>query len=201
MSLTATRKPYPPFAEAIWPHIDRRGEIVLILIGSWLVALTAQLVVPLWPVPITGQTFGVLLVGAILGSKRGALALLTYLAQGAIGLPVFAGGTGGIARFMGPTGGYLIGFIIAAFVVGWLSEQGWDRRFTTTVLAMLIGNMVIYACGIPRLATFVGWETVLKVGLFPFVVGDLLKIILAAVTLPQAWAWANIKSTKGSTSR
>jgi len=113
-----------------------------------------------------------------------------------MGLPVFAGGTGGLARLTGPTGGYLIGFVIAAFVVGRLSEKGWDRRFTTTAMAMLIGNAVIYALGLPRLAAFVGWEAVLKVGLFPFIPGDLLKIILAAVALPQAWTWVNARDMK-----
>jgi len=195
MNLTASEKPYPSFVEVVWPRIDWKREIILILVSSWLVALTAQLIIPLQPVPITGQTFGVLLVGALLGSKRGAFALLIYLAQGAVGLPVFAGGASGVARFVGPTGGYLVGFVLAGFVVGWLSERGWDRRFTTTALAMLIGNAVIYACGLPRLAAFVGWEAVLKAGLFPFVAGDLLKILLAAVALPRAWAWVNNRNT------
>jgi biotin transport system substrate-specific component len=193
MSPMANERTCPSFAEFIWPQIDRKREIVLILVSSWLVALTAQIVIPLQPVPITGQTFGVLLIGALLGRKRGTLALLTYLAQGGMGLPVFAGGTGGLARLAGPTGGYLIGFVVAAFVVGWLSEKGWDRRFTTTAIAMLIGNAVIYALGLPWLAAFVGWEAVLRVGLFPFIGGDLLKVILAAVALPQVWTWANAK--------
>ena len=196
MSHIVSERPYSSFVEIIWPQIDRKREVVLILVSSWLVALSAQIVIPLQPVPITGQTFGVLLVGALLGSRRGALTALTYLAQGAMGLPVFAGGTGGLARLTGPTGGYLIGFVIAAFVVGRLSEKGWDRRFTTTAMAMLIGNAVIYALGLPRLAAFVGWEAVLKVGLFPFIPGDLLKIILAAVALPQAWTWVNARDMK-----
>jgi biotin transporter BioY len=110
-----------------------------------------------------------------------------------LGLPVFAGGMGGLARLAGPTGGYLISFIIAAFVVGWLSEKGWHRRFTTTAISMLIGNAAIYTLGLPWLAAFVGWEAVLKVGFFPFVPGDLLKIILAAVTLPLTWTWMNAR--------
>ncbi len=193
MSLTAGEKTYSSFAEVIWPQIDRRREFFLILASSWMVALAAQIVVPLQPVPVTGQTLCVLLVGAVLGSRRGALAVLTYLAQGAMGLPVFAGGTGGLARFAGPTGGYLIGFVVAAFVVGWLSEQGWNRRFATTAVSMLVGNAVIYAFGLPWLAIFLGWEAVLNAGFFPFVPGDLFKIVLAAVALPQAWAWVNAR--------
>ena len=191
MSLTTSASTYPSLVEIIWPRIDRRREILLIAFGSWLVALSAQITIPLWPVPVTGQTFGVLLVGALLGSRRGAMAVLAYLVQGAAGLPVFAGGAGGFARLAGPSGGYLAGFITAAFVVGWLSERGWDRNFTTTALSMLVGNAVIYAAGLPWLAVFVGWEAVLTAGLFPFVPGDLLKVILAAVALPQAWRWVN----------
>jgi len=187
MSLITNDRTYPSFAEAIWPHLDRKREIALILASSWLVALTAQITIPLRPVPITGQTFGVLLAGALLGSRRGTWALVAYLAQGAMGLPVFAGGAGGLARFTGPTAGYLAGFVVSAFVVGRLSEMGWDRRFLTTAMSMLIGNAVIYALGLPWLATFVGGEAVLKAGLFPFVPGDLLKIILAAMALPRVW--------------
>lgn len=194
MNLTATRKTYPSFVEAVWPKSNLKREIALVLVSSWLIALTAQVVIPLQPVPITGQTFGVLLVGALLGSKRGAITALVYLIQGVMGLPVFAGGTAGVGKLAGPTGGYLIGFVVAAFAVGWLSERGWDRRFTTTAISMLIGNAAIYALGLPWLATFVGWESVLKVGLFPFILGDLLKVILAAVALPQAWAWVSVKS-------
>lgn len=196
MSLAASERAYPSLVEVIWPRIGLRREIVLILVSSWLIALSAQVVIPIRPVPITGQTFGVLLVGALLGSKRGALAVLVYLAQGAMGLPIFAGGMGGAARLAGPTGGYLIGFIIAAFAVGWLSEKGWNRGFTATVISMVIGTAAIYAFGLPWLATFVGWESVLKVGLFPFLPGDLLKVILAAAALPRVWTWATARGVK-----
>lgn len=114
--------------------------------------------------------------------------MLAYLAQGAMGLAVFASGTAGFASLAGPKGGHLIGFIIAAFVVGWLGERSGDRRFTTTAISMLIGDAVIYALGLLWLAAFVRWEAVLKVGLFPFIPGDLVKVILAAVTLRRAWA-------------
>src|SRR5687768_13758188 len=122
------------YADVLRPAERTRAlayDILLILGGSLLLALSAQIVVQKVPVPITGQTFAVLLVGALLGSRRGGLSLLTYLLEGAAGLPFFAGGTGGIAKLTGPTGGYLIGFMVAAFAVGLLAERGWDRRVET----------------------------------------------------------------------
>jgi len=176
------------FVETIWPQIGLAREITLVLIGSWLIALLSQMEIPLYPVPITAQTLGVLLTAALLGSHRGTFAVLSYLGQGALGLPFFAGGTAGFTRLTGPTGGYLVGFVVAAYVVGWLSERGWDRRFATAAVAMLIGNVIIYAFGLPWLANFVEWETVLKVGLFPFILGDLLKVCWAALALSGIWA-------------
>jgi biotin transport system substrate-specific component len=127
------------------------------------------------------------MVGVLLGSRRGSLALLTYLAEGAMGLPVLAGGAAGLARLTGPTGGYLIGFVAAAFLVGWLAERGWDRRPETTLLAMVLGNVIIYAFGLPWLARFVGAGQVLAMGLWPFLPGDLGKILLATALLPWGW--------------
>jgi len=164
-------------------------DAALIVGGSLFVALSAQVAIPLpfSPVPITGQTLAVLLVGALLGSRRGGLSLLTYLAEGAAGLPVYAGGTGGLVPLMGPTGGYLAGFVVAAFVTGLLAERGWDRHFVTTVLAMVLGNIVIYAFGLPWLAHFVGGAAVFALGLLPFLPGDIIKIIIAAILLPGGW--------------
>lgn len=173
--------------DAAWPKKGRRRLAFLVVAGSVLIALLAQLEIPLQPVPITGQTFGVLLVGALLGSRLGAVTVLTYLAWGAIGLPVFAGGISGLAHLVGPTGGYLVGFVGAAFLVGWLAEHGWDRRILTTAVAMLLGTILIYLPGIAWLSRFVGWDRVLELGLAPFVLGDLLKVALAALALPLAW--------------
>jgi biotin transport system substrate-specific component len=158
--------------------------------GSLLVALSAQVAIPLpfSPVPITGQTLAALLIGALLGRQLGAYALLLYLAEGAIGLPVFAGGGIGLARLAGPTGGFLAGLVVAAYLVGFLAERGWDRRPATTVLAMLFGNIVIYAFGLTWLARFLGASQVLAAGLLPFIPGDLLKLALAAALLPSGWA-------------
>jgi biotin transport system substrate-specific component len=160
----------------------------LVLGGSLLVALTAQIAVrlPFSPVPITAQTLAVLLVGALLGSRRGAWSMLAYLGQGLIGLPVFATGASGPAYVLGPTGGYLLGFVAAAYLTGWLAERGWDRRIGTALLAMLIGNAAIYALGLPWLSIYAGTHT-LALGLLPYLAGDALKLALAAAALPGGW--------------
>lgn len=161
----------------------------LVLGASLAVALCSQVEIhlPGNPVPITGQTFAVLLTGALLGSRRGGLALLAYLAQGAAGLPVFAGGAGGTAHLLGPTGGYLLGFVAAAALVGWLAERGWDRTPWLTAAAMILGNLVIYAFGVTRLSVFVGAPQAVPLGLVPFIPGDLIKVGLAAGLLPAGW--------------
>lgn len=187
-------------ADIVFPGALRRSrvqqvaaDVLLILGGSLFTALMARITIPLpfTPVPITGQTLAVLLTGAALGSRRGALSMAAYVLEGALGLPVFAGGTAGLKRLTGPTGGYLIGFIAAAFVIGWLAERGWDRRPLSTALAMLIGNAVIYLFGLPWLALFLGGfsgpKGALMLGLLPFIPGDLLKLALAAFLLPSAW--------------
>lgn len=174
---------------AIVPDLPRAGDIALVLGASLFVALMAQASVrlPFSPVPITGQTFAVLLVGAALGSKRGAAALLAYLLEGAAGLPVFAGGTAGPAVLFGPTGGYLAGFVLAAWLVGWLAEHGLDRAVPTALLIFLAGDALIFAGGLIVLALFVGLPNVLAAGLWPFLAGDAIKIALAALALPAAW--------------
>lgn len=181
----------PTYADLLRPSSRARQvafDILLVASGSLLVALLSQLRVQIGfsPVPITGQTLAVLLVGATMGSRRGALAMLAYLAEGAMGLPVFAG-AGGAARLFGPTGGYLVGFVVAAFIVGWLAEHGWDRRPISTALAMLAGNAALYLFGVSWLAVLVGSDKSLALGLYPFIVGDLLKLVLAMVLLPAGW--------------
>lgn len=163
-------------------------EVAAILGGSLLIALSARVQAPTWPVPITLQPFAVLLVGAALGSRRGALAVMTYLAQGAAGLPVFAlPPYGGLAYFAGPTAGYLLGFAPAACVVGLLAERGWDRRMMTTCAAMAVGQTIILLCGFAWMAGLLGASGAWSMGVAPFLAGDLLKILLAAVALPSAW--------------
>ncbi len=175
--------------EAVWVKAGVGREVALILGGSLLIALSAQFqfILPFSPVPITGQTFTVLLLGALYGSKRGPATVMTYLALGVMGLPVFAGGAFGVARLVGPTAGYLVGFLAAAFVVGLLSERGWDRKPLTTAGSMIIGNGIIYMTGVLWLSRFVGWQAVLSTGFLPFLAGDALKIALATILLPAGW--------------
>ncbi|MDY6907350.1 MAG: biotin transporter BioY [Chloroflexota bacterium] len=174
--------------DALFPNATLLRNVLLVLSFSALTALSAQIAFFIGPVPITGQTFAVLLAGALLGARRGALSQITYLAAGAMGAPILAGWHGGLPYMMGPTGGYLIGFVAAAFVVGLLAERGWDRRVWTTAAAMLIGSIAIYACGLLWLTRFVGGGSVLSVGLYPFVIGDIAKLVLASVLLPGGWA-------------
>jgi biotin transport system substrate-specific component len=179
------------YADILRPSARQKAlayDAILVIGGSLFIALCAQFTLHIGPVPITGQTLGVLLTGVLLGSRRGSLSVLAYLAEGVAGLPVFApGGPLGLTRLVGPTGGYLIGFVAAAYVTGLLAERGWDRKAATALAAMLIGNATIYAFGLPWLALFVGIENTLPLGLYPFIVGDLLKTILAAVLLPTGW--------------
>lgn len=176
------------------------ADLGLILLGSLLVAAAAQISIPLQPVPITGQTFAVLLVGMALGSRRGALALTLYLAQGVAGLPVFAEAKFGLATVQGPTGGYILGFIAAAWLVGVLAERGFDRNLLTTLAAMVAGNVVIYVCGLVWLQPVIGsWEATLKAGLYPFLFGDAIKAVLAALLLPSAWKMTKPSSPKRRT--
>lgn len=176
------------YAELYQPRKQTTASLyngALILTASALIAISAQLSIhlPISPVPITGQTLAVLLLAATLGKRRGLAAVTLYLAEGAAGLPVFAGGKAGWAVIMGPTGGYLIGFAAATFLVGDLIQRGWDRNLWRTVLAMVLGNVVIYLAGLAWLSFFVQGSQVLALGLTPFLVGDALKISLAAILL------------------
>ena len=175
--------------DAVWPAVGIWRESALIVAGCLLIALAAhlQVLLPFSPVPVTGQTFAVLFLGALYGSRRGPATVVTYLMLGAMGLPVFAGGMAGLARFVGPTAGYLLGFVVAAFAVGSLSERGWDRKPWTTAASMIIGNGIIYALGVAWLWRFVGLEAVLNAGVVPFLPGDALKIALATILLPSGW--------------
>lgn len=160
--------------------------VLLCLAGTALIAVCARIQVPMWPVPMTMQSFAILLIGLAYGSRLGAATVGLYLFEGAAGLPVFATG-GGLAYFTGPTAGYLFGFVAAAALVGWLAHQGWGRPAGRIFLAMLAGSAVIYLVGAGWLAAFVGMEKALAAGVLPFVPGDILKAALAAAALPAAW--------------
>jgi len=188
------------YADVLRPCEKWRGcvyDIVLIISGALVIALSAQVAVrlPFSPVPVTGQTFAVLVTGALLGARRGCIAVLVYIIQGAAGLPVFAMGGAGLPVLLGPTGGYIVGFVAAAGVTGLLAEKGWDRRVWTTVLAMLLGNAVIYSFGLGWLSCLTGVKGVLFVGLYPFIVGDLFKISLAAAVLPAGWKLLGLRNS------
>jgi biotin transport system substrate-specific component len=174
-------------------RLARFYDAALVVGGSLVIALCAQIAVG-FPVPMTGQTFAVLMIGALLGSRRGALCVLTYISEGLLGFPVFTQGKAGLAVLFGPTGGYLVGFVLAAYIVGALAERGWDRRPATTVMAMICGNVILFACGLIWLAVLVylvgrplGARGVLAIGLYPFVPGEVVKIALAAGLLPAGW--------------
>lgn len=176
---------------AVLPRTGLVVDLALIVAGAALVTLAAQIKIStgLSPVPITGQTFAVLLVGASLGSVRALASLGLYVAAGLLGAPVYTGQNSGWEYFVGATGGYLIGFVLAAAIAGLLAERRWDRRFSSAVAAMLTGNVVIYLVGLPWLASVanLSFKETLEQGLALFLPGDLLKLYLAAAILPGAW--------------
>lgn len=171
-------------------------DAALVLAGAAVVALLAQVEIPLWPVPITGQTLGVIIVGASLGAWRGAAALTTYMVLGLAGLPIFAGLTGSLAAIAKPSFGFVIGFIFAAFIAGWFAERAWDRRPALAFVGFAAASVVPFLFGIPYLAFVLNvtlgleltfWQ-VLEAGLFPFIIGGLVKAGIAALIIPGAWA-------------
>jgi biotin transport system substrate-specific component len=183
------------------PHSSSRArslavDAALVLAGVTVVALLAQVEIPLWPVPITGQTLGVILVGASLGAWRGAAALTTYMVLGLAGLPIFAGLTGSLVAVAKPSFGFVIGFIFSAFVAGWFAERAWDRRPALAFIGFAAASIVPFLFGIPYLAYVLNvglgmeltfWQ-ILEAGLFPFIVGGLVKAGIAALLIPAAWA-------------
>lgn len=179
---------------ALFPNVGLFGDVGVVSLGAALIALSAQLAVklPFTPVPITGQTFAVLLCGASLGARRGGMSALLYLLWGVVGLPVYAHGSEGFSVIAGASGGYLVACPVASALTGFLAERHWDRRFSSAIGAMLTGNVVIYLIGLPWLAAVLhtGLEKTFELGLYPFVPGDTLKLYLAAALLPTAWRYA-----------
>ena len=165
--------------------------LLIVIFGSFLIAFSSKLQVPFYPVPMTLQTMVVLMLGMALGWRLAGATVLLYLAEGALGLPVFAGTPEkgiGFSYMLGSTGGYLFGFLVAATVCGWLAERGWGHNFIATAACMFIGNFLIYMFGVTWLGAVFGWDKpLLSWGVLPFLWGDLLKIILAATILPLAW--------------
>ncbi|QEO10062.1 biotin transporter BioY [Protaetiibacter larvae] len=173
-------------------------DLALVAGGALLTALLAQVSIPLWPVPITGQTLAVLLVGASLGAVRGGASLLLYALLGFAGLPFYApqpdgSHLTGLVALAAPSFGFIVGFIPAAAFVGWLSERTWDRKFLKALATFAGGSLVVFAIGLPWLAVVTGanLEQTLEWGLYPFIVGGIIKAVIAAILLPLAWKGAD----------
>jgi biotin transport system substrate-specific component len=183
---------------ATFPRSNVVTDVGLVAVGAGLIAGAAQVSIPLpfTPVPITGQTFAVLLVGASLGTVRGGASAMLYVLLGIAGAPVYAHGAEGWAVIAGATGGYLIACPFASALTGWLAERRWDQRFSSAIGAMLTGNVLIYLFGLPWLAVVLNTnlEKTLEYGLYPFVAGDMFKLYLAAALLPAAWKLAGRRS-------
>lgn len=183
---------HPVLANVVWPSLNARlaRNVTLVLVGSLLLTLSAKIQIPFWPVPLTMQTFVVLALGMAYGWKLGGLTMLAYLLEGALGLPVFAGTPEkgiGVAYMMGPTGGYLLGFVLSAMFCGWLAERGWDRSIWRTAVAMTLGHVLILACGWAWLATIIGAEKAYAAGVAVFYAATVLKTALAMAVLPSTW--------------
>ncbi len=165
-------------------------KLALVFGGSLLIWLSAKVQVPFWPVPMTLQVLAIFAIAALLGLRLGLATVALYVMEGALGLPVFAGTPEkgiGIAYMMGPTGGYIAGFLLMAAVVGWLAEKGWSRHPLKLFIAGLIGLALVYAPGLAWLANFTGWDKVLAFGFWPFILGDLVKLAIVALAIPAAW--------------
>jgi biotin transport system substrate-specific component len=179
----------PVLADRVLPR-SLAVDAGLVVAGAALTAGLAQVAIPLWPVPITGQTLAVLLVGASLGATRGAISMVVYALAGLVGLPVYSDHTAGAAVLLGPTGGYIVGFVLAAAFTGWLAERRWERRFLAGMVAFVAGSVVVFLVGLPWLQVSLGltWPETLAGGLYPFIIGGIIKAVIAALALRGAWA-------------
>ena len=198
--MTTQNNSMPTIANLVWPEGKSTNAlrfVVLAFAGSLLIALSSKVQIPFYPVPMTMQTFVILGLSMALGWRLAGATLALYLLEGMLGLPVFAGSPEkgiGLAYMMGSTGGYLLGFLVAAVTCGWLGEKGWDRNVFKTAAAMFIGNALIYIPGILWLGLIFGWDKpIIEWGLTPFILGDITKIALATALLPLAWTFLNKK--------
>jgi len=195
MSATTNRA---TLIETLWPAANAQTwmrNALLALGGSVLLTLSAKISVPFYPVPMTMQTLAVLIIGSAFGWRLGAATVLFYLAQGAMGLPVFAGTPEkgiGLAYMVGPTGGYLLGFVAGAALVGWLAERGWSGSLAWWLAAMFLGHVVIFAFGTAWLGTLIGLEKAWMLGVAPFYLATLFKTLLAALCMKAGWSVANL---------
>ncbi len=190
--MTIATAVHQPLIDRLWPAAERPlvRQAILVVLGSLLMWASAKAQVPMWPVPMTMQSFVVLVIGMGYGSRLGAATVGFYLLEGALGLPVFAGTPEkgiGLTYMMGPTGGYLLGFVLAAATVGWLAERGWDRNLPLAVTAMIIGTILLFVPGVAWLAVLIGFSKAIAAGLTPFLLASIVKLALAAAVMPLAW--------------
>lgn len=178
---TLSQSPATPLARLVAGSAARRAGVVLA--GSWLLAASAWIEVPMYPVPMTMQTYAVLLVGALCGFRLGAETVAAYLVQGALGLPMFAGGAAGLAVLAGPTGGYLVGFLMATAFIGFLADRDWNRSAPKLAASLLVGHLLVFVPGLLQLASFVGADKAITFGWTPFIAGTVLKSALAFATV------------------
>lgn len=176
-------------AAALWTQTatSRLHQAALVLLGTVLLAISAQVQVPFIPVPMTMQTFVVLMIGATYGWRLGGATVVAYLLEGAAGLPVFAQFSGGAHVLVGPTAGYLAGFVMAALLTGYLAERGFGRNLATAAISFALGTIVIFACGLAYLASLIGVDKAIEFGLLPFVYSEPTKVALATLLLPGCW--------------
>ena len=185
--------PSPAMAGQISRHMVKSGglgeammSLALVLVGVGILAVSARIQVPFYPVPVTMQTLAVMMIAMAYGSKLGTTTLFSYLLAGFLGAPVFAGGAG-FAYMAGPTGGYLAGFLLAGIMLGALADRGWTRNWQTTAAAMLVGTAIIYLLGVTWLSQLIGFDKAITFGLVPFIYGDILKLVIAAAAVPFMW--------------
>ncbi|MBP6819706.1 MAG: biotin transporter BioY [Ferrovibrio sp.] len=187
----------PTLLKHVAPGMKAWRVALAMLAGSALLAISAKVQVPFWPVPMTLQTLAILAIGMTFGSRLGAATVLLYLAEGFVGLPVFAGAAAGPAYFAGPTAGYLIGFVASAWLIGWLAERGWDRSLLRCLIAMAVGHAVVFVFGVSWLATLVGVQKALAAGLYPFWAATLVKTLLGVAVMQAAWHLALKRRSQG----
>ena len=185
--------PRPVLADRFWRDRSLGRAVVLAFTGSFALAVSAKIQVPFWPVPATMQSLVVLLIGVAYGGRLAAATVLLYLAEGLAGLPVFAGPSAGPAYMAGPTAGYLVGFVLAAWLVGWLAELGWDRSVWRTAAAMSAGHAVLFVPGVLWLAVLFGWEKAVAAGLTPFIPATIVKTALGVALVAACWSMVDRK--------
>ena len=190
LHLTKSIRRASPFAQAV-------TDVALVSGGTLLLVLLTQIRLPTVPVPITGQTLGILLIGAALGWQRGVLSVGCYLLAGFMGVPVFAAVIGP-AAFVGPTGGFLLSFVPAVLLVGFLAERGWDRRIGGALVTFIAGHTIIFVVGVAWLTVLIGFESAIQVGFIPFIPGMILKTAIATMLLPLAWTISGLRTDHDS---